>query len=99
MWYVGPLPAGPVVTAVSFYAGIFEEVAAARVFSTVDPDAGAPGSAGFLLIGVSCWRALIDESVLSTRSSINVLLPNGVPRPRPKPPALLVSCGVLGVGR
>ena len=45
------------------------------------PDAGTPGSVGFLLIGVSCWRALVDESVLSTRSSINVLLSNGVPRP------------------
>ena len=76
--------------------GVSEGVATPRVFSTVETDVATPRVVGLLQIGVSWWQAPVEELVVSTRSSMNVLLPNARFCPRPRPPAMLAFCGVLG---
>ena len=85
----------PAVLTVSSSARISKGVAAPCVFSTMETDAATPGVTRLLLIGVSSWRAQVEYLVLSTRSSMNVLLPNGGFLRRPRPPSVLVFYGVL----
>ena len=97
MWYTKSRSVDPIVLTLSSSIGTPEHVAASPVFSTVETDASTLGIIGLLLMEDPWWWAPVEEFFLPTRSSMHVLLPKAIFLPWPRPPAMLVLWGVLGV--